>query len=140
MKCFGCDRAPDGRTGSKRNAENNKMSLTIGNDERPDVQTDKLLDEIREANLTYLMLAQHMIRSDHAQALYRLGISGDLADMIASLSPGQVLKLAASNVLMCRFRFDEKMVWDLMTSHSRDRAAGIAHANILMSGNLEGVV
>jgi len=116
------------------------MSLTIGNDERPDVQTDKLLDEIREANLTYLMLAQHMIRSDHAQALYRLGISGDLADLIANLSPGQVLKLAANNVLMCRFRFDEKMVWDLLTSHSRDRTAGIAHANILMSGNLEGVV
>jgi flagellar transcriptional activator FlhD len=48
--------------------------------------------------------------------------------------------MAASNMLMCRFRFDEKLVWELLTSHSRDRSAGIAHANILMSGSLAGAV
>ena len=34
---------------------------------------EQLLQEIREVNLAYLMLAQHMIRADKAQALYRLG-------------------------------------------------------------------
>lgn len=108
-------------------------------DERPDVDADKMLDEIREANLTYLMLAQHMIRKDHAQALYRLGISAELADLIASLTPGQVLKMASSSLLICRFRFDERMIWDLLTSHARDRQASMTHAGILVAGDLESV-
>jgi flagellar transcriptional activator FlhD len=116
------------------------MTASVTTEERPQVQSDRLLDEIREANLTYLMLAQHMIRSDRVQALYRLGISADLAELIDALTPGQLLKMAASNMLMCRFRFDEKLVWELLTSHSRDRSAGIAHANILMSGSLAGAV
>lgn len=108
-------------------------------DERPDVESDKMLDEIREANLTYLMLAQHMIRKDHATALYRLGINAELADLIASLTAGQVLKMASSSMLICRFRFDEALVWDLLTSHSRDRQAGMTHASIIMAGDLAGV-
>lgn len=116
------------------------MKSPESRNEAPHMQSDHLLDEIREANLTYLMLAQHMIRSDRVQALYRLGISGELADLIDGLTPGQLLKMAASNLLMCRFRFDEKMVWDLLIGHSRDRTAGIAHANILMSGSLAGAV
>jgi flagellar transcriptional activator FlhD len=100
----------------------------------------KLLEEIRETNLAYLMLAQHMIREDRAEALYRLGISGELADLIASLTPGQLLKIAAGNLLMCRLRFDEQIVWDLLTGHSRDRSAGAVHARILMAGKLAEVV
>ena len=116
------------------------MNSSIATAERPDIGTEQLLDEIREANLTYLLLAQHMINSDRVQALYRLGISAELADLIAGLTPGQVLKMAGSNLLMCRIRFDEKMVWELLSGHSRDRSAGIVHANILMSGSLSGAV
>ena len=39
------------------------------------MNADQILSEIREANLSYLMLAQSLIRSDREQALYRLGIS-----------------------------------------------------------------
>jgi flagellar transcriptional activator FlhD len=94
---------------------------------------EKLFEEIRETNLSYLMLAQNLIREDREQALYRLGISGETADLIASLTPGQLLKIAASNLLMCRFRFDDRIIWNLLTGHSRDRAAGAAHASILMT-------
>ena len=41
---------------------------------------DQILAEIREANLSYLMLAQSLIRADREQALYRLGISEETAD------------------------------------------------------------
>lgn len=95
--------------------------------------TDRLLEEIRETNLSYLMLAQNLIRGDREQALYRLGISAETADLIASLTPGQLLKVAATNLLMCRFRFDDRLVWNLLTGHSRDRAASAAHAGILMA-------
>lgn len=99
------------------------------------MSTDRLLEEIRETNLSYLMLAQNMIRADRAQALYRLGISGEVADLIESLTPGQLLKIAGTNMMMCRFRFDDEMVWNLITSHSKDREARNAHASILMAGN-----
>ena len=37
--------------------------------------SEQLLAEIREANLTYLMLAQNLIRQDKAEAIFRLGVS-----------------------------------------------------------------
>ena len=58
---------------------------------------DQLLAEIREANLTYLMLAQNLIRHDRAEAVFRLGMSEDACDILATLSAAQVLKLASRN-------------------------------------------
>jgi flagellar transcriptional activator FlhD len=98
------------------------------------MKTDQLLDEIREANLSYLVLAQHLIRRDRAEALYRLGISEEVADILDGLSTAQILKIAASNMLMCRFRFDDQVVWKLLTNHARERGTGAVHAAILMSG------
>ncbi len=98
---------------------------------------EQLLSDIREANLTYLMLAQNLIRADRTEALFRLGLSEESADLIAQLSPAQILKLANNNVLLCRFRVDDDLVWNLLTSHSSSNAdAGSAsklHANILMA-------
>lgn len=101
---------------------------------------ERLLAEIREANLSYLILAQTLIRADRSQALFRLGISEPVADLIDALTPGQILKVASSNMLMCRFRFDDEMVWTLLTDQGRPAAAegaasaGRLHASILMSG------
>ena len=103
---------------------------------------EQLLQEIREVNLAYLMLAQHMIRADKAQALYRLGVSEEVASIIDQLTPAQLMKTASSNQLILRFRFDDDMVWNLLTSHSKSKstAAGAAvaglHANIVMAGQL----
>ena len=44
------------------------------------MNADQILAEIREANLSYLMLAQSLIRADREQALFRLGISEESAD------------------------------------------------------------
>jgi len=104
------------------------------------VINEQLLSEVREVNLSYLMLAQHMIRADKAQALYRLGISEEVASILDQLSPSQLMKIAASNQLLMRFRFDDDVVWNLLTSHSRSQLApGAAvaglHANIVMAGH-----
>jgi flagellar transcriptional activator FlhD len=95
---------------------------------------DHLLDEIRDANMTYLLLAQSMLRTDKAQALYRLGISEDIGEILEALSTAQILKIAGANTMVCRFRFDDRMVWDLLTSHSKDRGVAGVHAAILMAG------
>ena len=97
------------------------------------VKTEQLLDEIRDANLSYLVLAQHLIRQDKAEALFRLGISEEVAEVLEGLSTAQILKIAASNLLMCRFRFDDAVVWNLLRSHTRERGIAGAHAAILMA-------
>ncbi|MBU0917062.1 MAG: flagellar transcriptional regulator FlhD, partial [Gammaproteobacteria bacterium] len=83
------------------------------------MNADQILAEIREVNLSYLMLAQSLIRSDREQALFRLGISEEAAERLASLSPAQVLKIASGNTLLCRMRIDDDLVWSLLTSHSK---------------------
>jgi flagellar transcriptional activator FlhD len=99
---------------------------------------EQMLTEIREANMTYLMLAQNLIRQDKAEALFRLGMSEESADLIAALSPAQVMKIASGNMLLCRFRVDDEMVWSLLTNHSVSKVDNDAttklHASILMAG------
>ena len=105
--------------------------------ESPNMTANQILAEIREANLSYLMLAQSLIRSDREQALYRLGISEETASMIGMLTPAQMMKIAAGNTLLCRFRMDDDIVWSLLTSHGKSAANdGVSrlHASILMAG------
>ena len=94
--------------------------------------------EIREANMTYLMLAQNLIRQDKPEALFRLGMSEEAADMIGALSPAQILKIASGNMLLCRFRVDDDIVWNLLTNHTASKVDNDAttrlHASILMAG------
>ena len=102
------------------------------------MNTDQILTEIREANLSYLMLAQSLIRSDRDQALFRLGISEENAAMLALLSPAQMMKIASGSTLLCRFRMDDDLVWGLLASHGKGGAANDTtsrlHASILMAG------
>ena len=99
---------------------------------------EQLSQDIRDANLTYLMLAQNVIRKDKAEALFRLGISEESADMIGTLSPAQIFKIASSPMLLCRFRVDDDMVWNLLTNHTVSKVDNDAttklHASILMAG------
>lgn len=91
-------------------------------------------NDIKEVNLAYLMLAQSMVRSDREGAIFRLGISGEIADILERLTPGQILKMAASDMLLCNFRFDDTLLFDLLANHERDRGVGHVHAAILAAG------
>jgi flagellar transcriptional activator FlhD len=101
------------------------------------MNTDQILAEIREANLSYLMLAQSLIRTDRDQALFRLGVSEETATLISTLTPAQMMKIAGGNTLLCRFRMDDDLVWSLLTSHGKGAAnesVSRLHASILMAG------
>ena len=74
------------------------------------MNNEQLLAEIREANLTYLMLAQTLIRQDKAEAVFRLGLNEESCDLLAALSAAQVLKLASRNTLLASFRVVDEMV------------------------------
>ena len=69
------------------------------------MNTSDMLEAIKDLNLTYLMLAQHMIRQDKSAAVYRLGVSQELADVLADL-----------------------------TSHGNENMMPQSHAAILLSG------
>ena len=99
------------------------------------MNSDDTLAQIREANLTYLMLAQ---------ALFRLGMNEESADLLASLSAAQVLKLAGSPRLLCNFRVEDNLVWSLLTNHDVKKVGNDAtnklHAHILMAGRVSEIL
>ncbi len=106
---------------------------------------ERLQADIREANLGYLMLAQNLIRHDKAEALYRLGMNEESADILAALSPQQMVKLASQNTLLCRMRVDDNLVWGLLTNHDSGRkvvneSLNKLHAHILMAGQVSEVL
>ena len=106
---------------------------------------EQILAEIREANLTYLMLAQTLIRQDKAEAVFRLGLNEESCELLGSLSSAQVLKLASRNTLLCNFRVDDNLVWSLLTNHNTPKKVGneatnTLHANILMASRVSEVL
>lgn len=98
------------------------------------MKTSDMLAEIRDANLSYLMLAQQMIRSDRATAIFRLGLSSEIADLIEGLNNSQLLKLAGTNMMLARFRFDDGTILGMLTNYNKDRELAHTHAAILMAG------
>jgi flagellar transcriptional activator FlhD len=92
---------------------------------------DKLFDEIRDANLNYLLLAQNLIRQDRDAAIYRLGISEELAELLDALSPAQLMKIASSTTLLCRLRYDDRLILDILVGHTKDKPMARTHAAIL---------
>lgn len=98
------------------------------------MNTNDMMAEIRDANLSYLMLAQQMIRSDRATAIFRLGISQSIADLLAGLSNPQLLKLASSNMMLARFRFEDSAILGMLTNYNKERSLTQSHAAILMAG------
>ena len=115
----------------------NRTPETEQKPEDIEMNADQILSEIREANLSYLMLAQSLIRADREQALYRLGISEESAEMISMLAPSQMMRIASGNTLLCRFRMDDDLVWGLLTNHGKSAANDVTtrlHASILMAG------
>ena len=76
---------------------------------------NSLLADIREVNLSYLLLAQRMLRDDYAASMFRVGFSNEVADILMRLSPAQLVKLASSSSLLCRFRFDDYSLLSALT-------------------------
>ncbi|MES2980441.1 MAG: flagellar transcriptional regulator FlhD [Pseudomonadota bacterium] len=92
-----------------------------------------ITDEIGNLNLSYLLLAQRLVREDLAVAMFRLGISRELADLLGTLSLSQVLKLASSSMVLCRFRLEDQPILHVLASETKTVSLQQAHASILLS-------
>lgn len=89
-----------------------------------------MLSEIKEVNLSYLLLVQRLLREDKATGMFRMGISEQLADVIANLTLAQAVRLAASNQVLCRFRFDDHAILSSLADKGKTAQT---HAAILMA-------
>ena len=97
------------------------------------MKTEQLMNEIREANLSYLMLAQSMVKEDRDTAMFRLGVSEDVANVLEKLSPAQILRMSNNNMLLFRFRFDDSLIVDMLSDYGNGKLMGGSKAAILMA-------
>ena len=97
------------------------------------MNNDQLLNEIREANLSYLMLAQSMVKADKDTAIFRLGVSEQVANILEKLSPAQILRMSSTNQLLFRFRFDDSMIVDMLSDYGSSKLMAGTHAAVLMA-------
>jgi flagellar transcriptional activator FlhD len=102
------------------------------------MKTEQLMNEIKELNLSFLVLAQAMIREDKAQALFRLGMSEGAADLLHQMSTQQLVRVASRNLMLCTMRFTDDVIWGLLTERHvpegvADGNAERLHASVLMA-------
>src|SRR6202035_360197 len=97
-------------------------------------QSSETPDFIREINLSYIMLAQRMLREDRAIGMFRLGLSKELADLLSGLTLAQVVKLAASDQVLCFFLFNDHTLLAALTSPTKHPNIAPTHAAILLAG------
>jgi flagellar transcriptional activator FlhD len=94
--------------------------------------------EIADLNLTYMLLAQKLLRDDRAGAMVRLGISAEMADLLAGMSLAETIKIATSNFVLCAFRLDELPIVRTVMQGDRQAALQQAHISIVLAGAQHG--
>jgi flagellar transcriptional activator FlhD len=97
-------------------------------------QSSNTPDFIREINLSYIMLAQRMLREDKAIGMFRLGLSTEVADLLGQLTLAQCVKLASSDQLLCGFRFNDHAMLGALTQTAKNTDVAATHAAILLAG------
>jgi len=105
----------------------------------PQEQHD-ILHDIQEINLSYLMLAQRLLRENRAAGMFRLGVHEDMADSILKLSVTQMLKLARSSTLLCGFRLNDAEQLAALTQNVLGGVLQQAHSTILLTQSNQQVV
>ena len=98
------------------------------------MNANQMHSEIKDTNLSYMLLAQQMIKADKVSSIFRLGVSEEMATLIDGLTPAQMLKMASTNMMLCRLRFDERLLLNMISDFNKDRMMSQAHATILMTG------
>jgi flagellar transcriptional activator FlhD len=88
------------------------------------------LESIRELNLSYIMLVQRLLQMDRSAGMLRLGLSKEVADILAVLTLAEVVKFAASNHLLCSFRFNDHAMLSALTDSPRRADLAKDHAAV----------
>jgi flagellar transcriptional activator FlhD len=98
------------------------------------MQEAEVTNEITDLNITYVLLAQKLLRTDRAAAMLRLGLSAETADFLESLSVRQALKLATTSFMLCSLRMGDLM--ENVVRAGRDVPVQQAHLAIVLAGRV----
>lgn len=94
----------------------------------------QLLDEIQDFNLSYLMLAQRLLKEDYATAQFRLKLDDAMAEAIMALSTKELGRLARTNQFLYRLCFHDATQLTKILDEKRDPSLLQMHASMLMDG------
>lgn len=100
-----------------------------------DVNT-KLLKDIHNLNLTYLLLLKKMATEDTDLCIARLGIAEDLFHEIISCSLQQMIAISQTNQLIVRPRFESPSQIRIITEDSRVSDIKNLHSSILLVSSI----
>ncbi len=94
---------------------------------------DDTLSEIRELNMTYLLLAKQLLSEDKEAGMFRLGMDEAMADYILSLTAKKLSQLSRTNQLLFTFRFDDASLLDASINSHRDYLSTPNHHTMLLA-------
>lgn len=99
------------------------------------METDHLLDDIREVNLSYLLLMQRLINTDREAAMFRLKIDDEMADLLSRIPVSELARLARCNQLLCHFSLEDADQLHSLVRATADDSLRQVHAAILLGSN-----
>ena len=100
------------------------------------IDYNEQLQSIHNVNLSYLLLAQRLIRDNKFLATFRLGLNDATIDILKDLSLPQLIKLSSTGQLICRLRLDNEDVIECLTKDARIDALQRIHTGIILSTEL----
>lgn len=90
-------------------------------------------EEIQELNLTYLLLAQRLLKEDKPTGMFRLKLSEEMADLLLSLSTRQLTQLSRTSQLLCTFNLNNAPSLARVLFNERDHGLTQTHAALLLA-------
>lgn len=99
------------------------------------MNSDYLLDDIRELNLSYLLLVQRLINTDRQTAIFRLKIDEEMADTLGRIPVAELARLAQCNQLLCHFALQDGDQLQALIRPNADDELRQVHAAILLGSN-----
>lgn len=97
------------------------------------MSAEQLLDDVRDLNLSYLILMQRLINTDRELAMFRLKIDDEMADLLSEIPVADLTRLARCNQLLCHFSLDSAEQLFALINAPRDDDMRRLHAGILLS-------
>lgn len=97
------------------------------------MDSSDLVGEIKDLNLAYLMLVQRLMRQNEPEALLRLGIRKEVGKALVALTPAQLLGMARSSMVLCRFRLDNDALLEALAGIRPRHELCVMHTDIVLA-------
>ncbi|AEI82290.1 transcriptional activator FlhD (plasmid) [Cupriavidus necator N-1] len=99
---------------------------------------DEFLQEIGEVNIAYLQPGAATGARNPMEAMLKLGVSKEVASILISLTSTEDLsKLATSDMVLCRFRFDDHAILSNLTAAIKNREMQIQRTTLQAQSSVE---